>query len=1100
MNGSRGLKLVCLVLFMRTKRTYLLGTSVLAGVLAASAAVAQEANSSNEAQATEVSEIVVTGSRIRRDPVSAPTPLIQVSRETLLTTGQNSVIDHLATVPALMNSQVPSDTTGSLNAGGLSLPNLRSLGAGRTLTLVDGRRHVGSQQGTLAVDVDTIPRLLIESVEIVTGGASSIYGADAVSGVLNFKLRKDFDGLEVDTRWGQLNDGGESSERFSFLAGKNLLDDRLNVYAFGEYERLDEVLASDIDWLNEGWGLVGRDADPAAAQFDGVIDSVLYRDRRSMQMRKWGQVTLANAYQPSALNNPLTIPVEACGTTTITSASCFGVAPGMTYVFDGDTARLADFGQIISLTGNNKAISIGGDGENPNTTFNIDSILPQSENSRFQVGVNYKITPRINLYAEAKYVQERTHLATGNSFGDIYISDTRSATNSMPVLSTSAYTTRTDNAFLPANLAEAIRNNIVTTYGPASATQDGAVTGTAAAPFARYSAWLLDRSQTNDKQLQRYVIGLNGQAGDIGFVKNIDWDLGYTYGRVDNKNTERGLDIERFSYAMDSIRNADGQIVCRVQDLTANGIEVDSRNPNVPGKLNASSQVVQDCKPLNVFGAGNQSAEALAYISAQLQIDQMNEQHDVLGTVSGQLWDFWGAGSIGVALGAEYRKEYTEGLGRSSSLGTTYAQLNGGADFLPASYETTEGFAEISVPLLRDSKFGQYAEISGSYRYSDFSTFGGSEVYGVNLVYRPIRDITFKTSFNTSVRAPTLSETNAPLTQTFVQFTDPCATQNIQNLGDRDKAANRIKNCAVLAAQHGLEFDFTDPTAANAYKPVYSSSVQGNNGGNLNLKPEESESFTFSTVLQPRFIPNFSLVLDYYEITIDKVIASVTAQVAANNCVEGPNLNMSACSTLTRASVDNPLTPANDSFLLTDFLQSSINYAKRNVRGLDFTTTYRLDTDEVFGRNWGSFTHRLAGSWLIEQKNFNNIDDAADYTEVASNLYYPRVRMTSTLAWQTPHDPLRVTWTADWQTAQDIVRARDFVSNADQREVKYMDTGAFMRNDISARYQVREDVTVTATVQNVFDAEQANWLGSTLYSNFDPFGRRYSISLNYRPW
>ncbi|WP_292050950.1 MULTISPECIES: TonB-dependent receptor domain-containing protein [unclassified Brevundimonas] len=1086
---------------MRSKRTYLLGTSVLASVLAVStAAVAQEANGSANAEVTEVSEIVVTGSRIRRDPVTAPTPLIQVNRETLLTSGQNTVIDQLATIPALMNSQVPSDTTGSLNSGGLSLPNLRSLGSGRTLTLVDGRRHVASPQGGTAVDVDTIPRLLIESVEIVTGGASSVYGADAVSGVLNFKLRKDFEGLEIDTRWAQLNDGGQDSERFSVLAGKNLLDGRLNVYGFAEYERLDEVLAADIDWLQDGWGMVGQDADPANAPYDGVIDSELFRDRRSMQMRKWGQVTLANAYQPSALNNPLTIPTANCTSTSVTSSACFGVLPGKTYVFDGPVARLADFGTIISKTGTNKAISIGGDGENPNTTFNVDSTLPQSENARFQVGANFQITPRINLYAEAKYVQERTHLATGNSFGDIYITDTLSPTNSLQILGTSAYTTRTDNAFMPTNLAEAIRNNTMVIYGPATQDQPGQPTATVAAPFARYSAWLLDRSQTNDKQMQRYVIGLNGNAGDIGFVKNIDWDLGYTYGRVDNSNVERGLNIEHFAYAMDAVRNDAGQIVCRVQALTANGGTVTSRNPNVPGTLNANSDVVKNCVPLNVFGAGNQSAEALEYVAAQLKIEQLNEQHDVMGSVSGQLWDLWGAGPIGFALGGEYRKESTEGLGRSSSLGTTYAQLNGGADFLPASYEAMEGFAELSLPLLRDSKFGQYAELSGSYRYSDFSNFGGSEVWGVNLVYRPIPDIAFKTSFNTSYRAPTLSETNAPLTQTFLQFTDPCATQNIQNTADQEKKANRIKNCAALAAQYGLSYNFTDPTAADAYKPVYSSSVPGSNGGNKFLQPEESESFTFSTVLQPRFIPNFSLVLDYYEITIDKVIASVTAQVAANNCVEGPSLNTSACATLTRSAVDNPNTPNDDRFLLVDFIQSSINYAKRNVRGLDFTTTYRFDTEEMLGRNWGRFTHRLNGSWLIEQKNFNNIENPADFTELSSSLYYPRVRMTSTLAWQTPFEPVRVTWTADWQTAQDIIQARDFVANADQRATKYMDTGNFVRNDISVRYQVRDDVTVTGTVQNVFDAEQARWLGATLYSNFDPFGRRFSLSVNYRPW
>jgi outer membrane receptor protein involved in Fe transport len=162
----------------------------------------------------QVEEVVVTGSRIRRDPTSSATPLIQVQREQLLDTGLSTVIDYLATIPALSNSQVPSDTTGSLNNGGLSLANLRTLGAGRTLTLVDGRRHVGSAGGTLAVDVDSIPRLLIENIEIITGGASSVYGADAVSGVLNFVLRKDFEGLEIDARYRQDQPGRPGRHRY----------------------------------------------------------------------------------------------------------------------------------------------------------------------------------------------------------------------------------------------------------------------------------------------------------------------------------------------------------------------------------------------------------------------------------------------------------------------------------------------------------------------------------------------------------------------------------------------------------------------------------------------------------------------------------------------------------------------------------------------------------------------------------------------------------------------------------------------------------------------------------------------------------------------
>src|SRR5690606_1116713 len=136
-----------------------------------------------------------------------------------------------------------------LNAGGLSLANLRSLGANRTLTLVDGRRHIGSSGGELSVDVDTIPRLLIQNVEIITGGASSVYGADAVSGVLNFILKKDFEGLEIDANYGQINDNGEASRRISGLVGKNFFDDRLNVYAHAEYEKIVNVDSMVCDWF-----------------------------------------------------------------------------------------------------------------------------------------------------------------------------------------------------------------------------------------------------------------------------------------------------------------------------------------------------------------------------------------------------------------------------------------------------------------------------------------------------------------------------------------------------------------------------------------------------------------------------------------------------------------------------------------------------------------------------------------------------------------------------------------------------------------------------------------------------------------------------------
>ncbi|MGZ8370935.1 MAG: TonB-dependent receptor plug domain-containing protein, partial [Caulobacteraceae bacterium] len=823
-------------------------------------------------ESTALDEVVVTGSRIRRDPVNAPTPLIQVSREDLLTTGQSTVIDYLATIPALSNSQVPSDATGVLGIGGLSFANLRSLGSGRTLTLVDGRRHVGSAGGSLAVDVDTIPRLLIQDIEIITGGASSVYGADAVSGVLNFVLRKDFEGLEVDASYAMINQDGETSKRISALLGHNFLDDRLNLYAFAEYEQLDAVNSLDIDWLRNSSNLIGVDADPAAARLDGVLDNELFRNYVTLQRPRWGQTTLANNQQASALNDP-DVPFQNCGS--VTSSACYSVDPTKTYVFEGSNARLANFGQRIGNTGANRPNNIGGDGDNP-ATFGTITRVPESESQRFQVGANFRLTDNVRAFAEAKYVTEDTVFASQPDFYDFILGD------GLPNTFYGGGTTAdqigsnynffnlqslriADNAFIPDNLRQAIYANRITTYAPPTAGSPSVATGTAAAPFARHTLFGEDRSQISNRELQRYVVGIEGDFDQLAFVKNIDWSLSYTYGQVDVTETETGTDVLRVNLAADAVRDTagilgtPGAIVCRSQILSAQGLPLDDYF--LPFNDLRESQVGRDavaqCQPLNIFGVGNQSQAARDYINAEITYTERNEQEDFIASVAGQLWDFWGAGPIGVALGYEHRREYTEAIGRDAGAAGRALFLNGGPDFPAAEYESDEGFAELSLPLFRDSWLGEYAELSGSYRYFDYTTAGHGDVYGVNLVYRPNSEITFKTSFNTSFRAPDLGENFSPLGETFANgFVDPCATANII-VQNADIRANRVANCTALAAAQGRTFDFNGNTATNVddFNPIYGSGVSGVTGGNPFLTPEQSESFTFSTVYRPNFIP-----------------------------------------------------------------------------------------------------------------------------------------------------------------------------------------------------------------------------------------------------
>ena len=1133
---------------MLLQRKYLFGTTIIAGVIAVSApAYAQSAPTPQE-EASTVEEVVVTGSRIRRDPTTAPTPLIQVSQDQLLETGLSTVIDYLATIPALMNSQVPSDTTGSvLNAQGLSLPNLRSLSAGRTLTLVDGRRHVGSQGGSLSVDVDTIPRLLIQNIEIVTGGASSVYGADAVSGVLNFNLRKDFEGLEIDGNLATINEDGQMGGRISALIGKNFFDDRLNLYAHAEYEKQEAVGSMDIDWLRRAPVSFGLDADPTSAAIgpnvDNFLDSIYISGTVRLDRPRWGSTTLANTQQPSSTLNP-NVPVTTCGATFggINSGNCYAVDPTKTYWYEGTTARLANFGTRVGVTGASRPYNIGGDGENP-ALFATDSRVPENESQRYQVGGSFRLTDNINVYAEAKYVTESSVAIGQPTFFDIYLADGFfGGPQEAPYIigSSSAVLRYSDNAFLPANVKAAIAANRVNVYGAPTLNAPGVLSPTTTAfAAADHRMFGPDRYQENQRDLQRYVVDINGTYDQVGFIKNFDWDVSYTYGKVENENQEHAVDYERFYYAADSVIDTAGVLgspgaaVCRVKLLTAQNIAKTNAATGAGGLYDSlrsgttagSYRDIRDnaiglaainaCQPLNVFGAGNQSAAALSYVDSVINVQETNQQHDAIASVSGQLWDFWGAGPIGVALGGEYRKETTAAVGRSTSTGGRFLFSNTGPDFPEVSYESKEAFAELSIPLFRENFLGDYAELSGSYRYSDYTTVGNTDVYGVNLVYRPIPDIAFKTSFNTSIRVPSLGENFSPFSQTFANaFADPCATSAITAAAlAADIRANRIANCTTLAAAKNLSYDFAGTTATTLddYNPVYNSGVAGVNGGNPNLQPEESDSFTFSTVLKPRFIPNLDIVLDYYEIQIDNVIASVTAPVAAVNCVSGATLNAQACATIFRnvAAVANAQTAQERSEAfkvgapngdpIGGFIQGSINYAKRTTRGLDFTARYAFDTEEMTGRNFGKFNYSVNGSWLIEQKFFTDLANPGVFTENSSLLFYPRVRLTSSLAWQ-PIDSVTLTWTADWQTSQDIVQYRTFVTNSDSQPVEYLRTGNFVRNDFNVRYNVNDDVTLRAGVTNVFDAEQAPWLGTTLYSNFDPYGRRFNVGLNWRVW
>jgi len=236
--------------------------------------------------------VVVVGSRIPQPDFIYSNPVTSLSGDLIQYAGTTNLLDFVQEVPALGNS---IDSHDYANAGdrlsvGLNLLNLRNLGEDRTLVLVNGRRHVAGSPGSAAVDINSIPIDLIERVEVLTGGASALYGADGVSGVVNFVLRDDFEGITSRVQVGQPSGRGGDNTFASVLGGHNFADGRANFTASIEYSSTDPVNRDDRDYSRLGQGLYFVD-NPADPDDDpAIVDQIVANDVRYLDTSPYGSL------------------------------------------------------------------------------------------------------------------------------------------------------------------------------------------------------------------------------------------------------------------------------------------------------------------------------------------------------------------------------------------------------------------------------------------------------------------------------------------------------------------------------------------------------------------------------------------------------------------------------------------------------------------------------------------------------------------------------------------------------------------------------------------------------------------------------------------
>lgn len=400
------------------------------------------------AQEEAVEKIQISGTRILREGAIAPSPVTVISGEDLLSTGAISIGEALNDLPALTSTFSLANSGGTIGTAGMSLLDLRGMGTARTLVLVDGKRHVAANPGTASVDTNTIPTAWVEKVEIITGGASAVYGADAVTGVVNFVLKKDIVGLDISAVKGYAEEGPYDNDKLTLSYGSNFADGRGNFGFAISHEQQDGMNAKDRKQTATPSAEVTNPENGDTRNDDGSVNHDGIPDRIWISDAAW--------YDDSTAGNFYTYDA--------TGAHWFIFNP------DGSVRP-----QNLGTTYNWGRCS----GECDQLDLNrYIELQPTFSTLNLAVKADYDISDNINLYGDIKFVRTKADSIGQPSFFEYG----------------SGITINRDNPFIHESLATLMDTN-----------------GLSSINLHRFNEDIGRRREENTRETTRGVIGLQGQ-------------------------------------------------------------------------------------------------------------------------------------------------------------------------------------------------------------------------------------------------------------------------------------------------------------------------------------------------------------------------------------------------------------------------------------------------------------------------------------------------------------------------------------------------------------------------------------------------------------
>lgn len=1018
----------------QNKMTVLACAVASALALSAAAVQAQEDAAIDE---KDVEKVVVTGSRVAQDSsLEAASPVLAINAGDIKTSGQIDLGAMLRESPQLQASLPGSFSAFNGTPLGASLLNLRNLGSERTLVMENGRRHVSGIEGTGSVDVNTISTALMRNVEVLTGGASAVYGADAVTGVVNFNMRNgaSFDGLELRTQSG-VSDEMDANEFFISLANGFSSDKGELVFAV-EYQETSPVFARDRDFA--GSGLYTQVANTSATQAAFGVDSRFANtwvpDYRLPISSDRGVISLTGSAFFDVLGSGGAAGCSTLGSAMIPACQVIGenglraYNPGDVYIGPFDAS--------------------GGDGVPGSPDSEL--ILPESKRILVQAIANYEVNEYINFFIDTKFVQSETKETNQvNGFND-----------DIPI--------SLDNPFIPAELLSQI-NQLEAEGESVSLVM---------------SRDVLDFNATSNPEAQRKTFRV--VTGFDGYIPNteLEYEVFYNYGRTDADITSRQRIEDRYFAAIDAVVDpSTGNTVCR-SDLDSSALPPTSPFPTVNGNFGFLTFQPGDgsCVPVNLFGKDSISAEAANFIF-QPGTDQNDiVQENFLAVVSGTSADLFElpAGPIAFALGYEWRRESSEYTPNTfSALGLTFGELDSRAGPTNPSngeYDVSEYFMEATIPLLEGMEFAERLELRAAYRSSDYDPYGTHDAWTVGSMWSPVDTFSVRATYSEAVRVPNINEAFAPtFAATLGAGSDPC-NQNFIDAGSEFREAN----CIALIGDAVADGSYDSTNFLSAF-------VAGTTGGNPDLDPEEAETLTVGTVWRPEgefdgLFDGLVVTLDYYNIQIDGLIDSLTGFDIASNCVDAPTINNQFCDAVDR--------DASNGFI-TNFRSGFINLAAVETSGIDFRVDYGFDLSK-FAETDGRLEFSINGTNFLKNDEVRDVSAPNEVTDVLGTFTRPEWIVNMNVDYLI--GDFVIGWRGRYEGSQllpglenqDIENNPDFISQTH--------TGSAVVHDFSLSYNFKDNLEVYGGINNAF--EEDPYLG-TLSRPAGPRGRFYFVGVNY---